>query len=120
MKKLLIIATVILSSTVFAAESGTMMQDGKCNCPMMSEMKMEEMGKMKDSMMANMTPENKKLMQEHIDAIKENRTELKKAMLDEKVDWDKVKKINESTADHRTEMMKLMHDVEKTPVKAAK
>lgn len=109
MKKLIVLGTLVLSAAAFSAghqNSGNMMGSGGMmkgmSCPMMSH----------DSMM---TPEMQKEMQQKMIAMDEKELEIKKALAEDKIDWDKVGKLNKELADMKadmqTQMMKAHYDM---------
>lgn len=97
MKKLFIIGTLLLSATSFSANNtnpmakGGMMQN--CSCPMMKN------------------PEMKKEMAKQQIQVEEKQLELHKALAEDKIDWNKVGKINRELsdikADNETKMWKM-------------
>lgn len=109
MKKLIVLGTLLFSAAAFSANhqnSGNMMGSGGMmkgmSCPMMSQ----------DNMM---TPEMKKEMKQKMIAIDEKELEVKKALAEDKIDWDKVGKLNRELADMKadmqTEMMKTHYEM---------
>lgn len=116
MKKLLMVGMLIISAGAFAAPHHTEQQGmGMGQGMMMDNCQMTGNGKgaqMYNNMMSNLTPEQKKEMQKEMVQIQEKRLEVKKAMLEDKVDWTKVEKLNkeigEIQAKHKTQMMKYM------------
>lgn len=112
MKKLLVVGTLILSAGAFAAGghsghsgNGKKVAGNNNGCTMMG-------GKTGGRMMANLTPEQQKVMQRDMIAIQEKQLEVRKAMAEDKVDWNKVEKLNKEVANlratHKTQMMKYM------------
>ncbi|MGL5277716.1 MAG: hypothetical protein ACRC8M_01365 [Cetobacterium sp.] len=130
MKKYILICSFIVSAFTFAASHDNhqdhvqqnttndmpMMQSQNNNCSTCSNMMPMSgaMGKkmMKNNMM-NMTPE----MQKNMIDIEQKQLDIKKAMLDEKVDWNKVEKLNKEIGEIRakmqTEMMKNHYEMMK-------
>ena len=130
MKKYVLICSFILSAFTFAASHNSnqqnqntmdgmpiMMQSQNTNCPTCNNMMPMSggMGKkmMKNNMM-NMTPE----MQKDMIDIQQKELDIKKEMLENKVDWNKVEKLNKEVGEIRakmqTEMMKNHYDMMKS------
>ncbi|MCQ8211235.1 hypothetical protein NON08_01455 [Cetobacterium somerae] len=137
MKKYFLIGSFIISAFTFAASHDShqnhsqqnMMNDN--NMPMMQSQEncpkcnmMQNMSQMpgwkadKKMMKSNMmyaTPE----MQKNMIDIEQKELDIKKAMLDDKVDWNKVEKLNKEIGEIRakmqTEMMKKNYDMMKNP-----
>ncbi|WP_297596152.1 hypothetical protein [uncultured Cetobacterium sp.] len=128
MKKLLFVGTFIMSALTFSANTtteetqnmmhGKMMSCTSENCSMMNEGKMGNKGKMMDNHMMNMTPEMQKEMQKDNILIKEKNLEVQKAMLENKVDWSKIEKLNKESAEIKanlkTKMMKSHYEMMKS------
>ncbi|MBC2851858.1 hypothetical protein H5J22_10670 [Cetobacterium sp. 8H] len=126
MKKLLFIGTFIISALSFSADTTTKdtqtMMSGRpmqCEtCPMMSSDQMMGQNKMMGKHMMNVTPEMQKEMQKEMILIKEKNLEIQKEMLENKVDWNKIEKLNKEIADIKagmqTKMMKVHYDMMKT------
>lgn len=119
MKKYVLVCSFIISAFTFAASHDNhqnhvqqntmndmpMMQSQNNNCPKCKKM-------MKNNMM-NTTPE----MQKNMIDIEQKQLDIKKAMLDDKVDWNKVEKLNKEIGEIRakmqTEMMKNQYEMMK-------
>lgn len=126
MKKLLFIGTFMISALAFSADAapkntqdmmhGKMM---KCEaCPMMESDQMMGQNQMMGKNMMNVTPEMQKEMQKEMILIKEKNLEIQKEMLENKVDWSKIEKLNKEIGDIKagmqTKMMKVHYDMMKT------
>ncbi|MEG0069883.1 hypothetical protein [Cetobacterium sp.] len=126
MKKLLVIGTFMISALAFSADTTTKdtqnMMNGKMmqceTCPMMESGQMMGQNKMMGNHMMNVTPEMQKEMQKEMILIKEKNLEIQKEMLENKVDWAKVEKLNKEIGDIKagmqTKMMKVHYDMMKT------
>jgi Spy/CpxP family protein refolding chaperone len=133
MKKYVLICSVILSSLSFAASHDShqnhssenmmdnmpMMQTHHNNsspCNMMQQMpgwKADK--KMMKSRMMYMTPE----MQKNMIDIEQKELDIRKAMLDDKVDWNKVEKLNKEIGEIRAKMQTDMMKKNYESMKAA-
>ena len=138
MKKYFLIGSFIISTFTFAASHDShqnhsqqnmmndnmpaMMQSQGTDCPKCNMMQnMTQMPgwkadkKMMKSNMMYATPE----MQKNMIDIEQKELDIKKAMLDDKVDWNKVEKLNKEIGEIRakmqTEMMKKNYDMMKNP-----
>ena len=131
MKKYVLVCSFILSAFTFAASHDNhqdhiqqntmndmpMMQSQNTNCPTCNSMMPMSGGMGKKMMMKNnmmtMTPE----MQKNMIDIEQKQLDIKKAMLDDKVDWSKVEKLNKEIGEIRakmqTEMMKNQYEMMK-------
>ncbi|MEG0134375.1 MAG: hypothetical protein RR476_02695 [Cetobacterium sp.] len=112
MKKMLIVGTLVLSALTFAKGHGDM----ACNMQGMSGM-----GKGHSRMI--LTPEQQKLRSENSIAIQEKKLQVKKLLLNEKIDWTKVETVNKDIAilqaKQKTEMMKIRNTAMANPMPVA-
>ncbi|WP_432205026.1 hypothetical protein ACQ9ZF_03425 [Cetobacterium somerae] len=137
MKKYVLICSVILSSLSFAASHDShqnhssenmmdnmpmMTQPQESDCPKCSMMQnMQQMPgwkadkKMMKSRMMYMTPE----MQKNMIDIEQKELDIRKAMLDDKVDWNKVEKLNKEIGEIRAKMQTDMMKKNYESMKAA-
>ncbi|MGL4357833.1 hypothetical protein [Cetobacterium sp.] len=126
MKKLFILGTILLSTSLFSAGNmGGMMQGGKMeNMPMMQggmQCQCPMMGAGGKGMMASkmMTPEMKKDMQMQKIAIQEKELEISKTLAQDKIDWAKVEQLNRDIAHIRatneTKMMQMHYEMMQNP-----
>ncbi|MBC2855566.1 hypothetical protein H3N56_03525 [Cetobacterium sp. 2A] len=122
MKKMLIVGTLVLSALTFAKGHGDMggrnMGTMTTACNMQG---MSGMGKGHSRMI--LTPEQQKLRSENSIAIQEKKLQVKKLLLNEKVDWTKVENVNKDIAilqaKQRTEMMKIRNTAMANPMPVA-
>ena len=131
MKKYVLVCSFILSAFTFAASHDANNPQNNApavnNCPH-HNMMMQNMTQMpgwkadKKMMKSNMmyaTPE----MQKNMIDIEQKELDIKKAMLEDKVDWSKVEKLNkeigEMRANMQTEIMKKNYEMMKAPTAPA-
>lgn len=120
MKKLIIISSFIISAISFAAPNNSAAPQGQ-KPPMHNEMMdfpsvsggKKEFNKMK-AMFSKLTPETKKEVQKYMIDIEQKELDVKKLLLNDKVDWDKVGELNKEVGDIRakiqTEFMKAHYE----------
>lgn len=124
MKKYVLICSFIISAFTFAAShdkhKDSSQQNAVCNCnsPMMQIPGWKGDEKLMKSSMMYVAPE----MQKNMIEIEQKELDIKKALLDDKVDWNKVGKLNkeigEIKANIRTEVIKKRHEtIKATPAK---
>lgn len=140
MKKYILVCSFVLSAFTFASSHDShqthsqqnmmnnmpmMQQSQNANCPTCNNNMMQNMTQMpgwkadkkmmRNNMMMYATPE----MQKNMIDIEQKELDIKKAMLEDKVDWNKVDKLNKEIGEIRakmqTEMMKKNYEMMKNP-----